>query len=689
MDNQVIRGACPHDCPDTCAWLVTVENGKAVQLTGDKNHLLTRGGLCAKVNHFLEDRVYGPDRLLYPLRRVGRKGEGRFERVNWDEALDNVAINLKRIIKEVGPTAILPYSYLGTMGMVQGASLDRRFFARLGATRLVRAICGGATDAGLLATNGTTTGIRADDLIHSRFIILWGTNTIVTNLHLWPLILEARKNGSRVVVIDPIKTRTATQADWHIQPKPGTDAALALGMMHVIIKEELYDEEYVAHYTQGFDQLKHRIDEYPPPRVAAITGLDAEEIITLARAYATTRPALIRTLIGMSHHANAAGTWRAIACLPALVGAWRDLGGGLLLATISQFEAALNFEAVEMPELEDQTIRTVNMVQLGKALTDSTLDPPIRSLIIYNCNPVAITPNQNLVLTGLQREDLFTVVIEQFLTDTTRYADYVFPATTQIEHFDLMWSWGHTYLALNQPAIHPVGEALPNTEFFRRLSTRMGFNEPYLYDSDEDLVRAALSGTHPYLEGITFERLSEHGWAALNLPEDWRPFAEGGFPTPSGKCQFYAASSMAEGIDPLPAYVPREVGRETEGAARYPLNLLTSKSTLYFLNSSYANLARHLKAEKEPRLDIHPDDAVTRGLEDGDLARISNDRGSVEVRVKIGRLVRPGIVAMPSGWWPSQSPTGSSANALTGDGLTDLGGGSRLHDTLVEVRKVA
>jgi anaerobic selenocysteine-containing dehydrogenase len=367
------------------------------------------------VNHDLEERVYGPDRLLYPLRRVGKKGEGRFEPVSWKDALNDVAAQLTRIIAEDGPTAILPYSYLGTLGMIQGASLDRRFFARLGATRLVRAVCGSAGGSGIAATLGTSTGILPEDVVHSRFIILWGTNPVVTNLHLWPFISQAKKNGARVVVIDPIKTRTAAQADRHIQPMPGTDAALVLGMMHVIVREGLHDKEYVERYTYGFDRLRERIAEYPPERVAEITGVDAREIIELARAYATTRPAVVRTLVGMEHHANGAMMLRTIACLPALVGTWRDRGGGLLHMTADPFFEALNFQAVEMPELADRSIRSINMLQLGQALTDTTLNPPIRSLIVYNSNPAAIAPNQNLVLEGLRRADLFTVVVEQFL----------------------------------------------------------------------------------------------------------------------------------------------------------------------------------------------------------------------------------------------------------------------------------
>jgi len=685
----IVRGACPHDCPDTCAWMVTVENGIATKLTGDPAHPITRGGLCAKVNRFI-DRVYSPDRVLYPLRRTGPKGSGSFERVSWDTALDEISERLKTIIAEDDATAILPYSYMGTQGLVQASSMDRRFFARLGATRLVREVCGSTGGSGLAATNGTTTGILPEDIVHSRFIILWGTNTIVTNLHLWPLIREAKASGATVVVIDPARTRTAASADWHIQPLPGTDAALALGMMHVIVRDGLQDADYIERHTLGFEQLSERLAVYPPEQVATITGVAADEIVRLAHAYATTRPSLIRTLVGMEHRSHGGMTFRTIACLPALVGAWRTRGGGHLHMTARLHFAALNDDAVEMPHLEDPTIRSVNMVQIGQALTDPTLDPPIRALVVYNSNPAVIAPNQQRVLEGLAREDLFTVVHEQFLTDTARYADYVLPATTQFEHADLLWSWGHNYLTLNQPAIAPCGEAIPNTEFYRRLATRMGFDDPYFQESDEEIIRLALTSDHPYLAGITYERLLDEGWARLSLPDPWLPFAEGNFLTPSGKCEFFSTTLQVQGIDPLPTFTPADesAAGDPERATCYPLSLITAKSALHFLNSSYANLPHHLKAERTPLLDIHPHDAAVRGLTHGDSVRVFNDRGVVELTARVGDGVRPGVVAMPSGWWASLSPGGTSANSLTADGLSDLGAGGNFHDTLVEVQSV-
>ena len=683
---KVVNGACPHDCPDTCAWQVTVEDGRAVALRGDPTHPFTRGTLCAKVNHFIE-RAQSPERLLHPLRRTGPKGSGQFERVSWDEALDQIASRLKAIVDRDGAPAILPYSYMGTQGVVQANSISQRFFHRLGATRLVRAICGGAGGAGVTATNGIAMGIMPEDIVHSRHIILWGTNTVVTNVHLWPFIREAREAGARLVVIDPARTRTSEQADWHVRPRPGTDTALALGMMHVIVRDGLHDADYIERYTTGFEALRARMAEYPPERVAEITGIAASDIEQLATGYATTRPSVIRTLVGMEHHAHGGMAYRAIACLPSIIGAWRERGGGHLHMVSKLRMLALNMSTVDMPELEDTSIRSFNMVQLGQALTDTTLAPPIQALIVYNSNPAATTPHQNLVLQGLKREDLFTVVIEQFMTDTASHADFVLPATTQLEHLDLLWSWGQPYVTLNQPAIAPLGEALPNTEIFRRLAARMGFNDPCLQDSDEDIARAVLGNPHPFAEGITYQALQEKGWIRFKVPDDHRPYAEGGFPTPSGKCEFYSEAMATQGRDPLPAYAPAAESPSGDSPLRerFPLALMTAKSALHFLNSSYANLPRQLRAEKEPVADIHPADASARAIASGDLIRVFNDRGSLTLRARVGDHVVPGMVAVPSGWWASLSPGGSSANALTADGVSDIGGGGDFHSTLVEV----
>ena len=681
-----VRGACMHDCPDTCSWLMTTENGRAVELEGDRNHPLTRGSLCEKMDGFLTDVLYNPDRLVHPLRRVGEKGEAKFERVDWDEALDEVAFRLKKILSEHGATAVLPYSYAGTEGIVQAKSLDRRFFARLGATRLERDICGATAHAGLTATMGTSTGILPEDIQKSRFIIIWGSNPVVTNPHGWPHVEEARRRGAPVVVIDPLRTPTAERADWHLRPRPGTDAALALGLMHVIVREGLQDVEYIESYTVGFDRLRGRLAEYPPERAAEITGLKPEDIVSLAKAYATTRPATIRTQIAMEKHSNGAMMYRSIACLPALVGAWRHEGGGILQFTADWFYEALGLGSLTMPELEDPKTRSVNMVQLGKALTDEKLDPPIRALIVYNSNPATIAQNQNLVREGLKRKDLLTVVLDHFVTDTARFADYVFPAATQAEYLDLLAPWGSPYLTLNLPAVEPVGEAIPNSEFFRRLARRLGLEEPYLYASDEEIIQQALGSGHPYLEGITYERLRREGWAPLNLPRPYLPFAKGGFPTPSGKCELYAESLLATGMDPLPRYDAPE--GDPSSLERYPLTFLSTKSNRYFLNSSHANQPRHLEASGEPRLSIHPKDAANRGIEKGDKVRVFNARGALEIAAEVDEGTLEGVVNMPHGFWASLLPGGSSANALTPDGLSDWGGGGSFYDARVEVEKI-
>ena len=665
---MIVRGGCAHDCPDTCAWQVTVEDGRAVKLAGTADHPYTNGGLCAKVNHYL-DRVYSPDRVLYPLRRSGAKGEGRFERVSWDEALQDIAGRFQEIIARDGGEAILPYSYAGNMGLIQYAAMDRRFFARVGASRLARTICGDTANAGVVTALGTPTGCLPEDIEHSRFIVLWGTNTVVTNLHLWPYIRRARGAGATLVAVDPIRTRTAREADWHLQALPGTDAALALGMMHVIVAGGLHDQSYLDAYCDGWPELRRRLAEYPPARAAELTGLPAGDIVRFARAYATTRPAMIRTLVGPEKHPNGGRNMRTIACLPAVVGAWRELGGGLLHWTRSLFAEAMDTRAVaaRMPRT-----RTINMVQLGRALTDPGVEPPVRALVVYDSNPASIAPNSNLVRKGLARRDLFTVVHDLFITDTARYADYLLPATSFIEHRDLLFPWGQTYVTLNQPAIAPLGEAVCNTELFRRLAAAMGWgDEPAFQPSDEELIRMLLSSDHPYLEGISYERLTEDGWAPLQLPASRHtPFASGGFPTPSGRCELFA--------EPSPDYV-------APAQDTYPLVMISAKTGLHFLNSSYSNLPRHLHAEGAPEVQIHGSDAGTRGIADGDRVRVHNDRGELLLTAQVGDGVRPGVVAIAHGWW--RSLTGGSANDLTSDGIADLGGGGDFFGTRVEVTR--
>ncbi len=543
---HVIRGACGHDCPDTCAWVVEVRDGTAATLVGDPTHPFTRGTLCAKVNHYL-DRVYHPDRVLHPLKRTGAKGEAQFVRVTWDEALADIAARWQTIVAESGAEAILPYSSAGMQGLIQTASLDRRLFGSMGCSDLDRNICGAVASAGLTATIGTGTGIDPEEVVHSRYIVLWGTNTIVTNLHYWPLVHEAQRRGAKIVVVDPIRTRTAESADQHLQIRPATDAMLALAMMHVIVRDGFVDHDYVAQYAVGYDQLAERVQEYAPERVADVVGLPAAAIEQFAREYATTQPSLLRPLIGPEHHRNGAMQFRTLACLPVLTGAWRHRGGGLARSTHMLQFATLAMDRVRMPEVEKPGVRVLNMRDLGKDLCDRDLAPPIRSLIVYGANPAVSMPNQRRIQEGLQRDDLFTVVHDLFVTETARYADYVLPATSQIEHLDLSPAWGHLYLALNRPAIDPRGESVSNTELFRRLAAALGRTEPYLFESDESMLRAALASGHPWLDGITYERLWDEGYARLNRPDDWRPFANGGFPTRSGKAELYSESPSRRG----------------------------------------------------------------------------------------------------------------------------------------------
>ena len=673
----VVRGTCGHDCPDSCAWEVTVEGGRAVAMRGAKEHPYTRGALCAKVSRYL-DLVHHPRRVLHPLRRVGPKGEARFERVSWDEALRDIAGRLQAIIAESGAEAILPYSSAGTQGMIQMASLDRRLFGVLGASRLVRNICGEVPGIGMSATNGTGRGIDPVALVHSRYIVLWGTNTLVTNMHLWATLEEARRRGAKLVCIDPVRTRTAAQADWHLAPRPGTDAALALGMMHVIVRDGLVDHDYVARYATGYPELVERLKEYPPERVAALTGLAAGDVERLAREYATTRPATLRPLIGLEHHVNGAMTYRTLACLPVLTGAWRDLGGGIFRSTGSMQGQALGGARLAMEEVWKPGVRSLNMRDLGRDLCSTTLAPPVRALFVWNANPAASTPNQNAIRRGLARDDLFTVVHDLMMTDTARYADYVLPATSQIEHLDVVPAWGHMVLGLNRPAIAPRGEAVSNTELFRRLARALGRTEPFLFESDEALVQTALTSEHPWLRGVTLDRLVEEGWARLAVPEDYRPYANGGFATPSGKAELVAPSLASLGIDPLPHHGAPRVAPEGT------LQLITAK-TLNFLNATYADLDHHRRREGALEVELAPEDARRLGLADGQRVRVWNGLGELVAICRVSDRVRAGVAFLPYGGAHDADGQRRSANALTPEEPTDWGEGSGFYDAFVEV----
>jgi len=679
---KTAHGACYHDCPDTCSWTVTAVDNKVTKFRASTGNPYTSGTLCSKMDNFPNDVTFHPDRVLTPLKRVGKKGQGEFQPISWEQAISEVAGELKSIIAEKGGEAVLPYSYMGTQGLVQGNAISDRFFAHIGSTKLQRTICGYPAVTGAMATNGQTTGVLPEDIIHSRYIILWGTNPVISNQHLWPLIQQAKQKGAKIVVIDPFQSQSALHADWHIQPLPGTDTALALALIHVILSENLQDQDYIDKYTVGIDELRAHVQKYNPQAVADITGLDHNTIVNLAREYAKASPSLIRVLIGLEHQANGGSAFRATAILPALTGAWKQHGGGILHMTYELFGEAYNWERLNLSKkLEKSETRSVNMVQIGRALNDKSMQPGIHALFVYNANPAVIAPNQNSVIKGLQREDLMTVVLEHFMTDTARYADYIFPATSQLEHWDLMDSWGQTYVNLNQPVIAPLGQTKPNTDFFRLLAKEMGFQEEYLYESDLEIIKRTLDSDHEYLKGITFESLKKSGWAKLNLPDPWMPHAEGHFGTASGKCEFFNASLKPA----FPEYNPKEYSPDE--LKKYPLLLLTIKSTKNFLNSSHANVNHLIKKEGKPFLDIHQLDAEARGITDGDEVKAYNQNGDVIITARIREKVRRGVVCIPQGFWPSLMKGGSSANALTDDLLTDMGNGAALQEARVEVMK--
>ena len=665
--------------------LVTVKDGVAIRIQGDPSMPFTDGTLCTKVSHYLE-RTYAPDRVLHPMRRTGPKGRGEFQRIAWDEALDEIAARLKALAASPeGPESILPLSYAGTMGMVQYASMDRRFFHRLGASLLERTLCSSAGKFGIKATLGGSVGMDPERFAEARLILLWGANPIVSNLHLWPRVLEAKRRGAKVIAIDPYRSLSAEKCSQHIALLPGTDGALALGMMHVLVAENLVDRDYIARYTLGFEALAERLKTCTPEWAAGLCGLRAEEVVQLARDYGTTRPAAIRLNYGMQRHAGGGIAARTIACLPALVGAWREPAGGIVLSTNDFY----NFDhaALERPDLlGGRQPRVINHAAVGDALTAAS--PPVRAVVVYNNNPVAVCPDAEKVVAGFRREDLFCVVMDSFLTDTADYADIVLPATTQLEHFDVHKSYGHLYVLANNPSIAPVGESLPNSEVFRRLAARLGFDDPCFRDSDEDICRTALRSASPRMQGIGWERVKESGWQRLRVPERFAPFAEGGFPTPSGKCEFTSAWLERQGFDPLPFFNPPAESAVSDAARakRYPLAFL-SPPARNFLNSTFANLKRFRDQEGEPRLELHSSDAQARGIVDGDRVRVFNDRGSYFLRARVNDKPRPGVVVAPSVWWRKHSPDGRNANSVTSQRIADLGGGATFYDCLVEVEK--
>ncbi|WP_176153258.1 molybdopterin-containing oxidoreductase family protein [Burkholderia vietnamiensis] len=686
---QIARAVCPHDCPDTCAMRVTVENGKAIKVTGDPEHPPTQGVLCTKVSRYA-DRVHHPDRLTVPLKRIGAKGEGRFAPITWNEAFDEIGRRLGDIAAR-SPESILPYSYAGTMGLVQGEGIAQRFFHKIGASRLERTICAAAGAAGLRYTYGGNIGMHLEHFEESELILIWGANPIASSLHFWTRAQEAKRRGARLVAIDPYRSLTAEKCHQHIALKPGTDGAFALGMMHVLITENLLDHDYIANHTVGFEALKARALSYPPERVAQICGIDASELIELARRYGATRKASIRLNYGMQRVRGGGNAVRAIASLPGLTGAWRDRAGGLLLSS-SEF-APIDHAALLRPDLipgwPHKLPRIINMNAIGDALLhpgDDAFGPKVEAVIVYNSNPVAVAPDSSKVAAGFAREDLFTVVLEHFQTDTVDFADIVLPATTQLEHLDIHKSYGHTYVMANLPAIPPVGEARPNTEIFRGIARSMGLDEPVLYHSDEEVAQAALRWDDPTLDS-DWNTLKHAGWVKLKLAD--APFANGGFRTPSGKCEFHSARLEQMGLDPVPDYLPPYESAEAspELAARYPLAMI-SPPARHFLNSTFVNVESLRSTEGEPHLDIHPADAESRGIGDGGMVRIFNDRGSMQAVARVTDRARAGLVVGLSIWWKKLSADGRNANEVTSQALTDLGNSATFYDCLVEVERI-
>ncbi len=659
---------------------VTVDGGgRATHLTGDPAHPITAGFLCGKVSNYL-DRVYAEDRLLRPLIRTGHKGKAEFRETSWEEALDAAAAGLQAAIERHGGETVLPYSYMGTMGALQAGSMANRFMNAIGASDLVRTICASAGIGGVVATQGLSPEVDPEEWPHARYLLIWGWNPMSTAPHLWKKLLEARKAGARLVVVDPYRSRTANVADEHLRPLPGTDAALALGMMRAIADAGLVDEEWCRAHADGLDELLERLGEHTVEHWAGICGIDAAEIERTARDFATTQPALLRLGVGAQRHLGAPIAYRTIACLPGLVGAWRHRGGGCSYIPTSTANA-IPSAALDREDLRPAPVRSINMSQLGEALTDPALEPPVSALVVWSSNPAQVAPDQERVLEGLRREDLFTVVSEQFMTDTAAHADVVFPATTQLEHLDAVFSWGHHYYTLNEPAIEPLGEAKPTTETFRLLAARMGLDDPCFSESDEEML-ASLLESEP--AGISLERLREQGWAKIDLGQGPTPHAEGGFGTADGKLQLRAAALAGVGVDPLPFFdEPAEV-TDRALAERFPLALVTPKTHL-FLNSTFANQQRQHSAQPEPFVVVSPGDASARAVEDGSVVRIFNERGSFKCRARVSDDTRDGVLVAPMGWWSGDYEGGIGAQATTSQRLTALADAPTFNDNRVQL----
>lgn len=688
-----IRATCPHDCPDTCAMLVTVKDGVAIEVKGDPDHPNTAGALCTKVARYVE-RTYHDQRLLFPQKRIGRKGEGKFVRISWDEALDIIAAKLKTIAEQ-DPLAILPYSYAGTMGLVQGESMSMRFFNKIGASDLDRTICASAGSVGYQYTIGAKIGTDTEQFEHAKVIIIWGSNPIASNLHFWMKAQEAKRRGATIIAIDPYRSLTAEKCHQHIALLPGTDTALALGLMHVLIRDDYLDHDYIKNYTLGFDQLTERVKIWTPEHTAKICGIAPDVVEQLAQLYGKTalqgEPVAIRLSYGIQRTHGGGMAVRNVACLPALVGAWRQPAGGILLSSGDSFPKRL--DRLQRPDLRAPSIsqkqRLINMSTIGDDLlkpASKEFGPAIQALIVYNSNPVAVAPESIKVARGFEREDLFTVVLEHFQTDTADYADILLPATTQLEHTDIHATYGHLYMMANNPAIQPLGESKPNTEIFRLLAARMGFNDPCFSETDDEIAAQAFDSTNQRAIHFDWASLKKTGWQKLNVPA--APFAQGGFPTASGKCEFFSAKMQVDGLDPLPAYIPPYESAQSapQLAQVYPLAMI-SPPARNFLNSTFVNVMSLRDTEGEPYLDIHPQDANARGILNGDMVRAFNERGSMIMKARVTEKTRAGLVVGLSIWWKKYAGDGKNANELTSQRLTDMGRAATFYDVLVQVEK--
>ena len=701
---QTFHGGCPHDCPDTCSMVYKVKEGKLISVKGNTQHPMTRGGLCVKLHDF-EKHHYNPERVLYPLKRTGPKGTRQYTRISWDKALNTIKTRWTEIIEKHGAQAIMPYSYLGNQGIVQGLNVGDPFFNKLGATVTERTFCGSASSTAWLMTYGPTGGLDPESFKHSTYIVLWGCNSVSTNLHHWLIVHEAQKNGAKVVVIDTYKSKTAKEADWHIMPKPGTDGALAMALINTLIEQDLIDHDYVDNYTVGFDDLNLSAKDCTPEWAEAITGVSAADIRKLAKEFATAEVAALRPGVAVERHYGGGQTLRAIFCIPALTGAWKKVGGGVMQMPLWEFP--LKFDVICRPDFIKEGTQVVSAIQFGAALLGETdLKTPIKSVMFYNANPVSQAPESNKIVEGLSRDDMFVVTAEHFITDTASYSDIILPATMAAEMDDMILSWGHFYLTYNQKAIEPPGETASNAEIFRRLAKLFGFDDPQFQRSDVQMVEDTINWDAPAMQGITMEDFKRDGYAHLNVgtPDTRLPHAKGNFPTPSGKAelktsaaaggnfvagpfrQCYDGFQGGEHVDAVPSYVPCKERPETNPAlaATYPLNIVTPKSH-GFLNSCYANEAHKVKGQGEQFVLVNPKDAARRGIEDGQYIRVFNERGEFHGDARVTDDTLPGVVVASLGYWRSRNRGGGAVNVISSDRFINLGHGPTLSDNLVQV----